>query len=331
MSQILKDLNKLAEKMGAPVVGRNISEQVRAISTFYEGTTHGANIAERINEVRHAYHTSGSSTLITKTVTENKTYNATDDDADGYSSVTVNVPEPTLITKSIIQNGNYSASDDSAEGYSSVSVNVPAPAATTKYLKSHGSEYIVIPAATLARGTNSVMELDFKVYEIPSSIQWIFGTCSSNANNAFCGLYSTTGTINCQYRDSNASFNTAISSSDFSKGAKMLYGKYVTLLFTKANNKEFWSTMTMSGDNPTNNYDFGLFCRIVGGTPEGNGLTMGISRVKFYNAGSCIFNATPKINPSTNKACLYDSISETYFGNNNASSQTDFEIVEEYD
>lgn len=63
MSQILRDLNKLAEKMGAPVVGQNISEQVRAISTFYGGTTHGANINERINEVRQAYHeTSGEST-----------------------------------------------------------------------------------------------------------------------------------------------------------------------------------------------------------------------------------------------------------------------------
>jgi hypothetical protein len=60
MSQILRDLNKLAEKMGAPVVGQNISEQVRAISTFYGGTSHGANINERINEVRQAYHeTSG--------------------------------------------------------------------------------------------------------------------------------------------------------------------------------------------------------------------------------------------------------------------------------
>lgn len=33
----------------------------------------------------------GESTLITKTITENGTYNAEDDDADGYSSVTVNV------------------------------------------------------------------------------------------------------------------------------------------------------------------------------------------------------------------------------------------------
>lgn len=34
----------------------------------------------------------GSSTLITKTITENGTYLATDDNVDGYSSVTVNVP-----------------------------------------------------------------------------------------------------------------------------------------------------------------------------------------------------------------------------------------------
>lgn len=34
----------------------------------------------------------GSATLIEKTITENDTYNASDDGADGYSSVTVNVP-----------------------------------------------------------------------------------------------------------------------------------------------------------------------------------------------------------------------------------------------
>lgn len=40
---------------------------------------------------------SGSATLITKTITQNGTYNASSDNADGYSSVTVNVsPEVTL-------------------------------------------------------------------------------------------------------------------------------------------------------------------------------------------------------------------------------------------
>lgn len=92
MSQILKDLNKLAAKMGAPVVGRNISEQVRAISTYYEGTTHGANIAERINEVRHAWHEgSEPATLIEKSIIQNGTYSARYDNADGYSSVNVDV------------------------------------------------------------------------------------------------------------------------------------------------------------------------------------------------------------------------------------------------
>lgn len=35
--------------------------------------------------------TGGSTTLITKTITQNGTYNAYDDNADGYSQVTVNV------------------------------------------------------------------------------------------------------------------------------------------------------------------------------------------------------------------------------------------------
>lgn len=38
--------------------------------------------------------TGGGSTLITKTITANGTYNATDDSADGYSQVTVNVQPP---------------------------------------------------------------------------------------------------------------------------------------------------------------------------------------------------------------------------------------------
>ena len=64
-----------------------------------------------------------TATLIEKSVTENGTYNATDDEADGYSKVTVNV-EPDLTTKTITANGTYSAEDDNADGYSSVTVNV---------------------------------------------------------------------------------------------------------------------------------------------------------------------------------------------------------------
>ena len=58
------------------------------------------------------------------TATENGTYS---EQGVAYSPVIVEVPEPTLITKSITENGTYSAEDDNADGYSSVDVNVPLP------------------------------------------------------------------------------------------------------------------------------------------------------------------------------------------------------------
>lgn len=68
---------------------------------------------------------SGGSSLITKSITANGTYNAQNDSADGYSQVTVNVSvNSSLITKNITANGIYSAQDDNVNGYSQVTVNV---------------------------------------------------------------------------------------------------------------------------------------------------------------------------------------------------------------
>lgn len=62
--------------------------------------------------------------LGTKNITANDTYDASDDSLDGYSSVTVNVPEKVLTTKTITASGTYNAVDDQADGYRSVTVNV---------------------------------------------------------------------------------------------------------------------------------------------------------------------------------------------------------------
>lgn len=100
----------------------------------------------------------GGATLGTKTITENNTYNASSDNLDGYSSVTVNVPNPStgtkqisissngtttenvtdyasaeisvsvspnVGTKSIVANGTYAASSDNLDGFSSITVAVP--------------------------------------------------------------------------------------------------------------------------------------------------------------------------------------------------------------
>lgn len=71
------------------------------------------------------YFGGGAVDLGTKNIIENGTYNASSDGLDGYSQVTVNVPEKTLGTKSIITNGTYNASSDNLDGYSQVTVNVP--------------------------------------------------------------------------------------------------------------------------------------------------------------------------------------------------------------
>ena len=90
-------------------------------------TLQGEPIADWASIIGTALAGGGAPTLITKTITINNTYNAADDNADGYSSVTVNVPSSaSLGTKNIRDNGTYNASGDSLDGYSSVTVNVPA-------------------------------------------------------------------------------------------------------------------------------------------------------------------------------------------------------------
>lgn len=65
----------------------------------------------------------GSVIVEALTATENRTYTAPSGKA--YSPVTVNVPGPTLGTKTIATNGTYAASGDNLDGYSSVTVNIP--------------------------------------------------------------------------------------------------------------------------------------------------------------------------------------------------------------
>ena len=183
MSQILRDLNKLAKKVGAPVVGQNISEQIRALNTFWEASSHGANIAERINETAHSKIDEGGSpaVLIEKSVTANNTYNAADDNADGYSKVTVNVPSssPTLIEKSITANGVYNASLDSADGYSKVTVNVDTnpqfgttPAAFS-FKQNHVEFEAVVPSGVTSLAEAAFSNTKVTDVTIPSTVTTI--------------------------------------------------------------------------------------------------------------------------------------------------------------
>lgn len=117
------------------------SDTVEASNLIAPNTAHGADG----NSITGSY---VEKTLTTKSIITNGTYNASSDNADGYSSVTVNVPTggggSTLTTKTITQNGTYNASSDSADGYSSVTVNTPDAYSIDEVQNTSGTTAVIV-------------------------------------------------------------------------------------------------------------------------------------------------------------------------------------------
>ena len=90
----------------------------------------------------------GSATLGTKTISNNGTYNASSDNLDGYSQVTVSVPASAVDTgtKNISTNGTHDVI-----GYANAAVSVPASAVDsgTKSITSNGNNQDVIGYAAV--------------------------------------------------------------------------------------------------------------------------------------------------------------------------------------
>lgn len=120
--------------------------------------------------------------------------------ADNFPTEIANIPSGgggTLITKSITANGTYNAEDDNADGYSSVTVAVPTggkiipsiPAEYTKvdYIEGTGTQYF--DAGLITGGSNPVLTvyIDFQI-------------TTSFANNYLIG---SKGNVYCYMRASN--------------------------------------------------------------------------------------------------------------------------------
>lgn len=100
------------------VSGGDLTNVADAIRTK-GGTSASLSFPDGFVSAVAAIPTGGGSTLITKTITANGTYSAQDDDADGYSSVTVNVPAPSVP----FVTGKFTG--QASEKGSAITVNIP--------------------------------------------------------------------------------------------------------------------------------------------------------------------------------------------------------------
>ena len=130
--------------------------------------------------------TGGSATLITKSITANGTYSAQDDSADGYSSVTVNVPTstPSLQSKTVspTESQQTVSADSGYDGLSSVTVNAmpTGTAGTPTVTKGTVSNYTVTvtPSVTnttgyIAGGTKTGTSVTVSASELVSGSQTV--------------------------------------------------------------------------------------------------------------------------------------------------------------
>ena len=174
--------------------------------------------------------------LVSKSISANGNYDPASDNADGYSSVAVNVPNSyaagdegkvvsngalvaqtsatktqngtydttlnneivvnvsggggTLITKTITQNGVYDATDDSADGYSEVTVNVsggssrlPDGYAELKYLITKKDATKSVTAIPVSVSVGDVFEFKYGKDTIPNDLFVPFGVLESSGTD----------------------------------------------------------------------------------------------------------------------------------------------------
>lgn len=94
-----------------------LTDSINALTTYANEVTgtSDTNLSDAVHTLASGYG-GGSATLITKTITANGTYSAEDDSADGYSSVTVNVPSGGASSWTKVAETSYQVSTTSTPG-----------------------------------------------------------------------------------------------------------------------------------------------------------------------------------------------------------------------
>lgn len=213
--------------------------------------------------------------------------------------------------------------------------SAPAPEPKEKWLVSHGTEYIRIPKEDLAFTDKPGFAMKLKLIEQQPSVT---DSCQ------IMGGWSGTGyPMIVEYKvNSNRTFVTnyngitaTISQIPVDR-TLYTYGGYTRYTNEAVfdSREELQTCASYSSNGGTNSLvranDLLVFSAMSYDTGEQWNLTKAkIAYLHLYDNNVLIFDGVPKVDPTTGRACLYDSVSNKYYGNANASSPTDFEIVEE--
>jgi hypothetical protein len=214
--------------------------------------------------------------------------------------------------------------------------SAPAPEPKEKWLMSHGSEFIRIPKDDLAFTDKPSVAMKLKVLEpgvgVTGSCQLLGGWASSiafiveydqsNGYKPFIAKYNSDYT-----QMNNILLNTTVYVS-------LGYNKYVRAVVLNSSEEPIQQMIASNYIGGTNTavaeHDLLIYSAMsYTDETQWNISKAKIAYVHLYDDTTLIFNGVPKIDPTTGKACLYDSISGKYYGNANAESPTNFEIVEE--
>lgn len=130
-----------------------------------------ATVDDRSGNLKASWRPSSQAAVfIEKTIVTNGVYDPQQENADGYSMVTVSTPVADLGTKTITENGTYLASEDSKDGYSEVTVNVPMP------ISDKNAKFGAAPAEFDMK--KNVIKID-----IPSGVTSLAGSVFNGATN----------------------------------------------------------------------------------------------------------------------------------------------------
>lgn len=277
--------------------------------------------------------TGGGSTLVSKTIIQNGEYDAEDDNADGYSDVTVNVPNSytaedegkvvssgALVAQTsttVTENGTYDTTEND-EVVVNVSGGGDDPfAGLTAYIESSGTQYINT-GYTIAANTR--FEVVANVPDNSSDYPALFGERTNTSNEVVIFVEYRGGNIGMVWANGDAPFAPTFWNRGYiGKKCEYVLGAAGEVGIRDADNYGFKGTRTAGTGASLPVYLF-----VLNENNNPNSVTYCVAklyRFRVYEGDALVMELLPFVD-GNNVACLKDTVSENLFYNAGSGSFT---------